>query len=79
MIRRDNELWSKFISYHSLLLIFRLSGMKFITDDLIEDSEPPVGCFLPDRPNFEHDKNYTQEVNRFPKSLVVSSQTSKWG
>ena len=43
--------------------------MKLITDDLIEDAEPPVGCFLPD--GYEHDKNHTQEVNRFSKSLVM--------
>lgn len=60
----------------SLLIInikFRLPGMKLITDDLIEDAEPPVGCFLPDRPSFEHDKNYTQEVHKFSKSLLVCS------
>ena len=70
MICRDNEFWSNFVTYH-YLSVFRLSGMKLITDDLIEDSEPPIGCFLPDRPNFEHDKNHTQEVNRFSKSLVM--------
>ena len=73
MIRRDNEFWSNFVTYRYLLSIFRLPGMKLITDDLIEDAEPPVGCFLPDRPSFEHDKNYTQEVHKFSKSLLVCS------